>query len=257
MPSSPSSTGSGDQQRPLDAPSLATALTATLDLRHPPVALAFVAGRPDGIADFSGAVPSACTFWRRCEDDVFFAAADAHFNCPIGALTMGFAMPDAQRDALMALVGTMGEMGYVDPAEAAHIPSVPGEKSGIVYGPLARFPTRPDVVLAWVTAAGAMLLDEATGASRWTSELGGTITFGRPSCAALAVAIAGGFPVHSVGCAGMRTFTEIEGELQLAVLPYPALHGLEGQLAAVGRINAEMDELYLAKKIMIESAAES
>jgi uncharacterized protein (DUF169 family) len=247
MQSRASSTGGADHGT-ARGPQLAEALRDTLDLRFRPVALAFVTERPEDVEVVEGEVPSACTFWRRAENGVFFAPAEAHMNCPIGAMTMGFAMTDEQQGNLMQLVGEMGAIGYVDPAEAANIPSVPGEKSGIVYGPLEEFPLEPDVVLAWVTGSGAMMLDEATGTSRWTPEQAGVMTFGRPSCAAIAVALRTSGPAFSVGCAGMRIFTGIDPNLNLAVLPRAILADLEERLAATARANEQMSELYNAQK---------
>jgi uncharacterized protein (DUF169 family) len=238
----------GDEGGSVRGAQLVAALRDTLDLRLRPVALAFVTECPPGVREFEGEVPSACTFWRRAEDGVFFAPAAAHMNCPIGAMTMGFVMTEEQQAELMQLVGQMGEIGYVDPAEAANIPSVPGEKSGIVYGPLEEFPVEPDIVLAWVTGRGAMMLDEATGASRWTPEQAGLMTFGRPSCAAVAVAMRTSGPAFSVGCAGMRIFTGVDPDLNLAVLPRPVLVDLEERLAATARANEQMAEHYNAQK---------
>lgn len=253
MPSKASSTGTvngNGHPESLDKGALARALRTTLNLRLPPVALTFVAGQPAGIEAYSSDVPSACTFWRRCEESVFFAPAEAHYNCPIGALTMGFSMPDTQRDRLMELVGKMGEIGYLRGDEALNIPSVPGEKGGIVYGPLETFPLHPDAVLVWVSGASAMLLDEATGASQWTPEQTGTASFGRPSCAAIPIALRRETATFSVGCSGMRTFTEIDDDLQLAVLPKASLSDLAERLNATARANVQMAEHYRSQKAL-------
>ena len=191
MPSTARSNGHPEHAA-LDLAALARALSDTLGLRLPPVALAICAKAPEGLAAFGGEEPSACTFWRRAEDGVFFAPAEAHLGCPVGAMTMGLEMPARDTDRLMQLVGRMGELGYVDPEEAASIPSVPGEKAGIVYGPLDRFPLEPDAVLVWVSGRAAMLLGEAAGAARWTPEQPGLAAYGRPSCAAIPVALAAG-----------------------------------------------------------------
>jgi uncharacterized protein (DUF169 family) len=254
MQSRATSTGGADVP-PVRGAELAAGLREILDLRFRPTALAFVSACPDGVEEFVGEVPSACTFWRRAEERVFFAPAEAHMNCPIGAMTMGFSMSEQQQEQLMQLVGQMGEIGYVDPDEAANIPSVPGEKSGIVYGPLDEFPVEPDVVLAWVTGHGAMMLDEATGASRWTPEQAGLMTFGRPSCAAIAVALRTDGPAFSVGCSGMRIFTGIDPNLNLAVLPRAVLADLPERLVATARANEQMAELYTAQKQQFTSVA--
>lgn len=247
-PQSPGTDKDDGEVTSLDTAGLADALRDALNLRYPPVAMAFVSSAPAGIETFAGEVPSACSFWRHCEERVFYAPADAHFNCAVGALTMGFSMPPTLTETLMGLVGNMGEIGYLDPEEAGNIPSVPGEKTGIVYGPLSGFPLDPDMVLLWVSGTGAMLLDEATGASRWTPERTGTASFGRPSCAAVAVSASRGTPTFSVGCSGMRTFTEIDDDLELAVLPRPVLAGLRERLEATVRANAQMAEYYQSQK---------
>jgi uncharacterized protein (DUF169 family) len=227
---------------------LAQDLQDLLELRYVPVALAFVTEPPDGVPRFSGTAPSACALWRQAEHSVFYADAGDHVNCPIGALTMGFSMSDEQSNVLMNLVGKMGEIGYIDPQEAANIPSVPGEKNGIVYGPLEQFPIEPDIVLLWCTPASTMLLDEAVGASRWTPEQGGIGTFGRPSCAAIPIALSRGLPTLSVGCQGMRVFTEIDADLELAVLPKATLSQLSEAVNDTVHANAQMNEYYQEQK---------
>lgn len=144
----------------------------------------------------------------------------------------------------MELVGTMTGMGYISQDEVANIPTVPGEKSGIVYGPLESFPLPPDAVLLWVSPAEAMLLDESNGGSRWTADRVGVPAFGRPSCAAIGAALERGGPTLSLGCSGMRLFTGVDAGLQLAVLPRPALAGLVESLAAVTAANAQMRTYY-------------
>jgi uncharacterized protein (DUF169 family) len=95
-----------------------------------------------------------------------------------------------------------------------------------------------------------MLLNEATDASRWTPDQSGTASFGRPSCGAIAVAVNRGTPTFSVGCKGMRTFTEIDDDLQLAVVPKPALPNLGARLDATARANAQMAEFYESQKAL-------
>jgi uncharacterized protein (DUF169 family) len=231
-----------------EGPVLNRVLREVLGVRHPPVALSFVLRQPAGIESFSGEVPSACTFWRRAEASTFFAPAHAHYHCPIGALTMGFSVPEEQREHLMELVGTMSEIDYLPAAEAANIPSVPGDKNGIVYGPLETFPMEPDAVIVWVSPIGAMLLAEATKQSGWTPPQSGIATFGRPSCAAIAMAVKREAPTFSVGCAGMRIFTGIDPDLDMAVLPRTVLADLPQRLNSTADANARMAKHYTAQK---------
>jgi uncharacterized protein (DUF169 family) len=242
-----SSGGDNGNQDALDVGALAGSLRSTLGLPLPPVAIAFVTQPPEGIPAFAGQVPSACALWRHAEERLFFAPAETHYNCLIGAMTMGFPMSEAQSAQLTELVGQICAIGYVESDEPARIPSVDMEKSGIVYGPLASFPMEPDVVLVWVSAASAMRLAEATGTSRWTAEQRGASTFGRPSCGAIPAAIRQSMPAFSLGCTGMRVFTGIDESLQLTVLPRAVLAGLCERLEAVATVNAQMAEYYAAQ----------
>jgi uncharacterized protein (DUF169 family) len=232
-----------------DCRQLSDLLVKTLELATPPVALRFVQAPPAGAERFEGEVPSACTFWRRAERGLFYAGAPAHFNCLIGAHTMGLPMPEEKKPELMALIGLMGENEYFDMAEVPHVPTEGREKSGIVYGPLAEFTEPPDAVLVWLTPFQSMLLQEATGASRW-SERPGIPTFGRPSCAAIPAAIQGSVATQSLGCMGMRVFTEIAQDRLLGVLPGDRLADLPAALDRVARSNDKMAQHYRGQKVI-------
>lgn len=226
---------------------LAELLTDSLQLETQPVAVRFVAEAPAGIASFEGEVPSACTLWRRAERQTFYAGASAHFNCLVGAHTMGFDLPSVKSQELMGLIGEMQSNEYLDGAEVAHIPTVPGAKTGIVYGPLAESDEAPDVVLLWLAPYQAMLLQEATGGARW-SEQSGVPTFGRPSCAAIPAAMAQGRSSQSLGCMGMRVFTDISRDRLLGVLPRILLERLPEELERVARSNEVMGQRYRGQK---------
>ena len=79
-------------------------ISAKLGLDSPPIALAFVRSCPNDIPVSEEQVPSACTYWRRAESRVFYAPAEHHFNCPIGALTMGFEFSDEAKERLKEFV---------------------------------------------------------------------------------------------------------------------------------------------------------
>jgi uncharacterized protein (DUF169 family) len=232
-----------------DNPALSRLLVDALHLATPPVALRFVEEPPAGIRHFTGEVPSACTFWRRAEQGVFYADAPAHFNCLVGTHTMGLPMPEEKGPELMALIGQMGANQYFDASEVPHVPTVPGKKNGIVYGPLAQFQGTPDAVLAWLTPYQSMLLQEATGNARW-SEQSGIPTFGRPSCAAIPVAIGQGVATQSLGCMGMRVFTEVAQERMLAVLPSQLLEELPAGLTRIADANEKMAQHYRGQKAL-------
>src|SRR3989442_12870761 len=121
---------------------LADMLEKRLELHFPPIALTFVQERPPGIPSTEAVVPSSCAFWRQAETEVFYAPASAHFNCPLGAMVMGFPLPDAQMQQLQSDVKTMCQLAYVPEADGAPVPKVARASTGVVYGPLRRFPLK-------------------------------------------------------------------------------------------------------------------
>src|SRR5262245_20562191 len=144
---------------------IASLLAAELDLRRPSVALAFLETPPPGVPANPAPVPSACTFWRRAEAGVFFAPAEAHYECPVGTMTMGFQLPADQMPRAEALVSAMVGLEYLGAEEAERMPSVAKSHTGVLYGPLAGFPVDPDVVLLLLTPRPAMPVAESAGRS--------------------------------------------------------------------------------------------
>lgn len=231
----------------MDQSQVAEILTARLNLATPPVALAFVEAAPPGMEIFVRQVPSACTLWREAESRVFFAPPEAHFNCPIGAMTMGFEMPPEVQEQLSGFVEKMCGCNYVSADEPAKIPSVTKKKAGIVYGPLEIFPIPADLVLLWLSPRQAMFYGEAIGSCRWTEEVP-TGVFGRPACAALPVVMERSDAASSFGCMGMRTFTEISDDLMFVALPGNRLTEFVSSLDATVAANEEMRQFYEGHK---------
>jgi uncharacterized protein (DUF169 family) len=234
----------------MDHRPLAEQLTEALALGLPPVALAFRDAPPEGVAATDAVVPSACSFWRAAEQGVFFASVDRHASCPIGALVMGFELtPEVMQD-LEAIVGRMTECGYLAPQEPASIPVGRRKAAGILYGPLADFPTTPDVVLVWLTPAQAMIWSEAAGGAAWDGETGTVL--GRPACAALPAAIDRDRPTLSLGCTGMRTFTGIPEGHMLGVVPGERLGDLTRALARAAAVNHGMRAFYEERRAAVQ-----
>jgi uncharacterized protein (DUF169 family) len=221
-----------------------------LELDIEPVALAFVEEPPAGVEETDAAVPSACTFWRHAESRLFYAPAEKHFNCPIGAHVMGFDLPEGVQAALGAAIGTMCEVNYISADEVPGIPQVRKPKRGIVYGRLGELPIDPDVVLLWLTPRQAMLFNEAADGARWSDEAGRSV-FGRPACAAIPAALEGGRPTMSIGCTGMRTFTEILPDRMLAVVPWAGADELRRSLESIVESNKTMQDYYEEQKSLV------
>lgn len=226
---------------------LAALLQERLGLALPPVALALADEPPAGVARAAERVPSACAFWRQAEHGVFYASAEDHLGCPIGAMVMGFDLPASAMQELMGLVQQMCAIGYVQQEEIPHIPKFGRSARGIVYGPLAQFAVEPDVVLLWATPRQAMLLQEAVGAVQWAEHPEGAL-FGRPACGALPTAVARGMTTVSVGCIGMRTYTEIPDDRCLVAIPGGNLTALSETLARTHAANEQMRQFYLSQK---------
>lgn len=227
--------------------SLSQALTHLLGLHRPPVAVAPVEAVPKGIPVFEGVSPSSCRFWRQAEKELFAARAADHMNCPIGAMVMGFELTAGAKEGLHRGLSMMCEVGYVKPEEAAQIPSLAKKGKAMLYGPLSNFPIAPEGVIIWLQPAQAMLLREATGEAEWKSDLSSNV-FGRPACAALAVASQGAAVSLSLGCSGMRTFTGVEPAYLLAALSGRLLETLEPQLQRTHKANCAMQAFYDQQK---------
>jgi len=230
---------------------IAAGISERLQLDIPPIGLSFVETAPADIPAWENDIPSACTLWRKAESTVFYAPAAKHFNCPIGAMVMGFELPDSIQAQLTDLVGRMCSCGYVSPDEAARIPIVKRRHAGIVYGPLKGFPMRPDLIVLWLTPRQAMLYSEADGRARWTTTSPATV-LGRPACAALAIALENSNSAFSLGCTGMRTFTGIHEDRLLVALPGDKGSDLLNCLESTIRSNGAMADFYEAHKARFE-----
>jgi uncharacterized protein (DUF169 family) len=233
---------------------LASTLQSCLRLHRPPVAVAFVESRPVGVPDARGPAPSACTFWLRAEQGVLYAAAEDHFQCPIGAMTMGFELPGPAKTAAMDLIDTMVSLNYFARDEVAHLPSVQKPHAGIVYGPLADLPVQPDLVLLVVTPYQAMLLAEA-GGNTALSETPGLAAMGRPACSALSRAFNQAQTTLSLGCIGARTYAEIPEDRAVVVIPAAQIQETVARLVTLVRANDTLAQYHGQKKSQFSGPA--
>jgi uncharacterized protein (DUF169 family) len=161
-------------------------------------------------------------------------------------MTMGFDIPDDVQQDLMGLVEKMCNCNYISIEETEKIPTLQKKKEGIVYGPLKDFPIEPDLILIWLTPRQAMLYNETVGNIRWTAPP--VTAFGRPACAALPVAFENSESTLSLGCMGMRTFTEISGDRLLAVLPGNKAQNFLDAFESTIKANQMMQAFYEERK---------
>ena len=238
----------------MDNVARASTLVEQLGLDRPPVGLAFVDGPPAGVQAADAAPPSACTFWRQAETSLFYADATRHYECPVGAMTMGFELPEEHQSAAQELVGTMLELEYLGQEELAHLPGVQKPHRGIVYGPLGRLPVEPDVVLVIATPHRAMILAEASGAVAMR-EAPALPAMGRPACAAVAWSVNQGLPALSLGCIGARTYVEVPEDRAVVVVPGAELDRIVERLTSLTRANNTLEQYHRQKKARYGAAA--
>lgn len=228
---------------------LARGLKEHLGLEHEPVAVAPAASVPAMGRSSIGAPTSACSLWRRAEKELFFASAEDHSGCSVGAYVMGLPMSAPTAEGLGAALKMMADVHYLGGDEVPAVPSVQEKPLGVLYGPLKDFPGEPRCVVLWTTPAQAMLLSEALGTAEWSVDRqGGLRVMGRPGCGAVANSCNTGGPSLSLGCSGMRLFTEIEPTQSLFVVPGAALGGLLERVRSTVGSNEQMLVEYRRKK---------
>lgn len=233
----------------MDCVSIAKLLVESLNLTRSPIGLAFLPSPPEGVPHYSQAVPSACTFWKAAETALFYATAEDHYNCPIGAITQGFTPPPEVMQQGMALIGQMGKIRYFDAAEVGNVPTVQKPHQLVVYGPLTSFKDiKPDLALIISSPFQAMLLSEAVGAMVWRGAGKETHLFGRPACAVIPSALKDAAASASLGCMGARTFADIQESELLVAIPSNCLAEAGQKLAVILSANAEMRSYYATNK---------
>src|SRR3954451_21500645 len=191
-----------------DWPSLAAALSDTLHLSAPPLAITFSDAPLDGVAMFdepmpaplpdgrTGRVPAGCVFWMRGAERTFSTVAEDHGNCSVGSVTHGF--KTLEEVGGNSDVAALLDSGWVTMDVVPQIPVVTQKPGAVVYGPLAETPVDPDVVLLRVNGKQLMTISDA-----WP----GLRIEGKPQCHIVAIAKEQGEPAASVGCALSRVRT--------------------------------------------------
>ncbi|MGH9354857.1 MAG: DUF169 domain-containing protein [Terriglobia bacterium] len=219
-----------------------------MGLVRPPLGLAFLDEPPEGVPRIAQSAPSACAFWKAAETALFYATAEDHYNCPIGAITQGFDLPETVMQQGMELIGRMGGIQYFAAAEVEHVPRVSKPHRVVVYGPLEKFKNfSPDLALMICSAYQAMILSEVTGATAWEGKEGAHI-FGRPACGVIPRALSEGSLTTSLACKGARTFAAIEDSELIVAIPASRLQEVEVRVSAILKANAEMQRYYDGRK---------
>ena len=216
-----------------------TQLQELLGLALPPVAIAFRAAAPAGIARIAAPAPAGCGYWRlAAEGKVFYTEAEDHYTCPVGAHTHGVDLPPAVAKELNGLVQTMVQMQYIKMEEIPSIPRRRGPFGVALYAPLARAPFEPDVVLVRGTVKQLMLLAEAAQA---VGVAGGGATMGRPTCAVLPESLQSGRAATSFGCIGNRVYTGLGDDEGYYAIPGAKVADVVSRLAVIVEANRQLE----------------
>ena len=220
-------------------------LTADLDLRRRPVAVAFLASTPEGVERYDGVQPSGCSFWRIASDGrTFHTVAEQHYNCPIGAYTHNIALPPSRAHELDETLGFMAGIGYLRMEEVPSIPLLPETPGVVVYAPLGATPVDPDVVLCWGPPGRIMLLQEA---ALRAGVAAGLQTLARPTCMILPAALGGG-TVASTGCVGNRVYTGLDDSELYVAVPGRDLARVANEASVICAANATLLEYHRGRK---------
>lgn len=225
--------------------SMEARVSKSLGLKKRPVAVKFAANPPAGVAQFEGAEPSGCSFWRiAAAGNTFYTVAADHYNCPIGSHTHNISLPPERAKELEQTLSLMASIGYVRMEEVPGIPRLPQTPGAVVYAPLGDSPVDPDVVIFAGPAAQIMLLQEAAQRAGRSSPFP---ILGRPTCMALPAAFASG-TVTSSGCIGNRVYTDLgEGELY-AIVAGKDLGHVADELETIVSANAQLAEYHQTRR---------
>lgn len=204
-----------------------------------PVAITFLEETPSNVTKFEGTQPSGCSYWRLAADGrTFYTVPENHFNCAVGAFTHNITLSAEREKETEQTLKLMFDLGYVKPEEVPQIPRLAKTPKAILYTPLGKAATIPDVVLFAVKPAGAMLLQEAANRAGVGS---GAPALGRPTCMALPASLQHG-AITSLGCIGNRVYTGLGEDELYVVLRGKDLAAVVEALKTIGSANMALHE---------------
>jgi uncharacterized protein (DUF169 family) len=215
---------------------------ARLRLNRPPVAVAFLAAPPPGLARIDRPLPAGCSYWKHAsEGNAFYTTSEDHENCAVGSFTHGVTLSPAKAKELEGLIGTMVELHYLRSEEVAGIPHRGSPMQIAAYAPLAQASFDPEVVIFRGNARQIMLVSEA---ARAAGIFESAAAMGRPACAMIPQAAGAQSGVASVGCIGNRVYTELGDDEMYFAVPGKALPRVLEQLDVMLNANAALESFH-------------
>jgi len=220
----------------------------SLHLGRRPVAVTFRDTPPPGVTQFTGEVPSGCSFWRlAAEGRTFYTVPADHLNCPIGGFTHNIALPEPRAAELEQALGLMTSVGYIRMEDIPGVFRLPNAPAIVIYAPLADTPAAPDVVLFSGRPASVMLLEEAAMRAGVAAQLP---MLGRPTCMAIPAALAQG-TVASAGCIGNRIYTGLEDDELYVAVPGKDLERIAGEVQTIVTANQKLAEYHRQRRELL------
>jgi len=234
----------------IDFAAISSALTASLRLTRPPVAIRLTDSVPEGVALWSGSSPAGCRFWQEAMQRTFATAPRDHDLCAIGIHTHNLNRTESNQADLLSALQVFAALSYVRPEDVAQIPVLQQSPEYVVYGPLAESIARPDIVLLFVHAGQTLILSEAAQ----QLDRGLTPAMGRPACAVIPQAVNSGSAAISFGCCGARAYLEVlTDDVALFAIPGPKLEAFTARIDALAKANETLNQFHSIRKQQVAS----
>ena len=229
---------------------IAHSLSESLRLTQPAVAVCLTQEVPDGIESWSGHIPAGCRFWQEAGERVFATSAGDHAHCSIGQYTHSLDMNAASQTDMQDALMVFGSLTYVREEDIATIPVLASKPRYVIYGPLAKIPIDPDVVLLFVRADQTLILSEAS------HQLEGGLppAMGRPACAIIPQAINTGRSALSLGCCGARAYLDVlPDDVALYAIAGRTLSAFAERITALAKANDVLAKFHHIRRKDIEA----
>ena len=235
----------------VDYSEIAQALSESLDLSMPPIAVAFADQAPVGVPAYNGLAPAGCSFWEEAAKGAFCTSTTDHELCAIGVHTHSLAgASESFSTELGDALKVMAELDYVTDAEVAEIPVLKQSAKHVVYSPLAQTPLAPDVVLLFVNSRQGLVISEA--AQRVDG--GAAPAMGRPACAVIPQVVNSNQAALSLGCCGARAYLDAMAD-HVALWAFPGANLTEyvDQITSLGKANSTLATFHERRRADVEA----
>ena len=224
---------------------ISAALSQSLHLSQPPVAVCLTASVPAGVEMWSGNSPAGCRFWQEAGNRLFATSAEDHSACSIGQYTHNLDMSAASGNDLKDALKVFADLSYVREEDLKSIPVLESKPKFVIYGPLAEIPVPPDVVLLFVRAGQTLILSEASQ----QIENGLPPAMGRPACAIIPQARNTGRSALSLGCCGARAYLDVlSADVALYAIPGASIGAFSERIAALSQANEVLTKFHQIRR---------